>query len=90
MTRKGHKATEETRRKMSLAQLGKSLTKEQRKHLSEVVKAWWSKLENKERMRLIQTGIHRRSWSEEAKKRYRESLKRYWRTRGRSEESSLS
>jgi hypothetical protein len=85
MTRKGHKATEETRRKMSLAHLGELWTKEHRKHLSEAIKAWWSKPENKERMSLIQTGIHRRPWSEESKKKYSKSLRRYWKRRKKAE-----
>jgi hypothetical protein len=65
------------------------ITKEHRKHLSKAVKEWWAIPENKERMRSIQTGIHRRGWSEESKKKISESMKRYYRNKNRGEKCRL-
>jgi hypothetical protein len=53
-------------------------TEEHRKHLSLSAKKWRAVPTNKERMSKIQTGIHRRSRSEESKKKISESTKRYY------------
>jgi hypothetical protein len=58
-----------------------------RKHLSISAKKWWAVPTNKERMSKIQTGIHRRNWSEEYKKRLSESMKRYYRNKNGGEKS---
>jgi hypothetical protein len=66
----------------------KPATAEHRKHLSISVTAWWAIPENKERMRLIQTGIHRRGWTAESKKKTSDSMKRYYRNKKRGEKST--
>jgi hypothetical protein len=49
-------------------------TKLHKQHVSDVIKKWWAVPTNKERMSKIQTGIDRRNWSEESKKRLSESM----------------
>jgi hypothetical protein len=53
-------------------------TEEHREHLSIAAKEWWAIPENKERMRVAQTGTHRRGRSDESKKKMSDSMKRYW------------
>lgn len=58
-------------------------TARQNKHHSEALKVWWSKLENKERMRLAHRGHHNGGWhhSKVIRKKISEGVKRYWRDR---------
>jgi hypothetical protein len=60
-------------------------TQEHKEHLSIAIKEWWAVPENKERMRSIQTGIHRGGRSEESKKKMSISMFRYWQRKRRNE-----
>ena len=64
------------------------ITDEHRKHLSIAAKSWWAIPTNKERMAKIQTGTHRRKWSEESKKKLSDSMKLYHGNKNRGEKST--
>lgn len=60
-------------------------TKLHRQHVSAAIKKWWSNPLNKKRMSEIQTGLHRRKWSEKSRKQLSDSMKRYYRNKHRKE-----
>ena len=60
-------------------------TKLHKQHVSDAIKKWWSVPENKQRMRLIQTGTTRGEHSAEYRKNKSESMKRYYRNKHRRE-----